>query len=98
VERRYAHLTLAQLYRTQLGDCARALPHFDAASVRGEKSLLQEEVLLGRCDCRIRAGNLDGATRDVAQLELRGAAFTRPQVLEALKLELQRARAAEGLR
>lgn len=98
VERRHAHLTLAQLHRTQLGDCGRALPHFDAASVRGEKSLLQEEVLLGRCDCRVRVGNLDGATRDVAQLELRGPALTRPQALELLKLELQKARAAEGLR
>jgi ferric-dicitrate binding protein FerR (iron transport regulator) len=98
VERRHAHLMLAQLHRTQLGDCGRALPHFDAASVRGENSLLQEEVLLGRCDCRIRVGNLDGATRDVAQLELRGNALTRPRMLEALRLELQKARAAEGLR
>ncbi|MCA9554383.1 MAG: hypothetical protein KC933_30385, partial [Myxococcales bacterium] len=68
-EARILHRRIAELYRGQLGDCARALPHYNQVLVFGRSSPLDEGARLARAECAAETGDWDLVRRDLLQLE-----------------------------
>jgi hypothetical protein len=85
---RAVHYRLATIYRTQLSDCRSAVRHYGRAMVFGRRSMLDDEVLLGRAHCLLDLGDLAGAKSDIAILESRAGALARALALVELKRRL----------
>ncbi len=90
--RRAAHHRLATLYRVQLGDCVRALPHYNKLLTFGQVGQLQDELRVVRAGCALEANRIDIAERDVAILQGRRAWLARPEAFDALQKSLEQKR------
>ncbi len=91
-EARVVHFRVATIHRARLGDCPRATAHYDQMVVVGSTALIDQDALLGRAECALMAGDLDGAARDLGFL--RGQALARPAAYDVLSERLGRARDA----
>lgn len=87
-ERRHIHYVLATLYRAQLGDCRRAIPHYGEALVFGREHHLDEDIRLFRASCAVEVGDLVLAASDLLALEARGGHLARPAELDGLRRRL----------
>jgi tetratricopeptide (TPR) repeat protein len=91
---RMTHYALGSLLRGRLGDCARALPHLDAAVVFGHSSLYGTDARLQRADCALARGDLEQVERDLRILRQREGLRDRSREIDDLAERLSRAMGA----
>ena len=92
--RRKLHQQLAEIHRTQRGDCESAIKHFNQVLVFGRTTPLDDNARLLRAGCALKVGDLTLAERDLAQLEA-STTFRRQSALLRLRDELSASRQAQ---
>ncbi len=92
--RRKLHQQLAEIHRTQRGDCESAIKHFNQVLVFGRTTPLDDNARLLRAGCALKVGDLTLAERDLAQLEA-STTFRRQSALQRLRDELSASRQAQ---
>ncbi|HJL39997.1 MAG TPA: hypothetical protein RMG48_01725 [Myxococcales bacterium LLY-WYZ-16_1] len=90
--RRLAHFVLGNLYRQEMGDCARAIAEYDQALVFGQPSLYTAEAMRHRAACAIELGRLEQAEADLWALEQRPSLLSDRQAVRRLRRRLEDAR------
>ncbi len=91
-EKRQIHFLLATIHHTQLGDCARAIPHYGQAMVFGGTSLFDDRVRLFRASCALELHQLDLAASDLESVKSRSGRLPNPEELARLLKRLDEAR------
>ena len=91
-DRRNIHYTVGTIYRALLGDCARAIEHYNKALVFGRRHLLDDEVRLFRAQCALETGDIALAERDIGSLSARAGRLARPEEVTLLQSRLKAAK------
>ena len=91
-EKRNIHYTVGTIYRALLGDCAKAIQHYNQALVFGRQHILDDEVRIFRATCALEVGDISLAERDVGSLSARAGRLARPEEVTLLQRRLAAAK------
>lgn len=97
-EARLIRFRLAQIYRTRMNNCARAIQYYDRMVVVGSAAAIDRDALLGRAECALSLGDLDVAARDLGFLSKQSSARLDAYGVLVERLRAARARAQESSR
>lgn len=89
--RRTLHQQLAEIHRTQRGDCAEAIKHYNQVLIFGHSTPLDDNTRWLRASCALEIGAITLAERDLAQLEA-SSTFARPDALKSLRTKISASR------